>query len=68
MGKEKGRERKEDRKREKREKVTESKREDEVQRKKEEKKKGVKAETCFCYAVTGKCIGLRMQRSGYGKP
>lgn len=32
----------------KREKMTESERGDEVQRKKEEKKKGVKAETCFC--------------------
>lgn len=53
MGKEKRREREEDRKREK---MTESKREDEVQRKKEEKKKGVKAETCFC-ADTDKCIG-----------
>lgn len=52
------REREEDRKREE---MTESERGDEVQRKKEEKKKGVKAETCFCADM---CLWLRTQRWG----
>lgn len=38
--------------------MTESEREDEVQRQREEKKKGVKAETCFC-ADTHKCMDVR---------